>query len=90
MEELSQLDIAIRDSIEKVNAGDDDNPAYCGWALCMRTRQDIVFKHVQGTYPALIQFIEDVEYPPVNGLIPREIDFYLLHPKAKEIGRAHV
>jgi hypothetical protein len=81
MEELSQLDIAIRDSIEKVNAEGDDNPVYCGWALCFENGADVIFKYVKNTYPALLQFIEDIEYPPVNGLIPREIMFYLVHPR---------
>ena len=66
MEELSPLDIAIRDSIEKVNAGDDDNPAYCGWALCMRTRQDIVFKHVQGL-SSFDTIYRRCRISPVNG-----------------------
>ena len=82
--ELSTLDNTIMNCIQSINAGSTTSPIYCGWALAMRTREDIVFKQVKGTYPALVQWIEDKEKDLPNGDIEKTIDFYLVNPKEKK------
>lgn len=81
--ELSTLDTNIRDCIQSINAGTAENPVWCGWALAMRTREDIVFQQVRGSYPALIQWIEDKERDLPNGNVEKTVNFYMLNPKDK-------
>lgn len=79
--EISNFDKTIRDCIQSINAGTTANPIYCGWALAMRTRENVVFNHVKGAYPALIQWIEDKEVDLDNGDIEKTVDFYMVNPK---------
>ena len=81
--EISNFDKNIRDCIQSINAGSVTHPVYCGWALAMRTREDVVFTQVRGNYPALIQWIEDKEFDLPDGDIEKTVDFYMINPKGE-------
>lgn len=84
MIELSNFDKNIRDCIQSINANTVSHPVYCGWALAMRTREDVIFTQVRGSYPALIQWIEDKEIDLENGDIEKTVDFYMINPKEEK------
>jgi hypothetical protein len=76
--DVNSVDLAIRDTIQAINAGTAEEPMYCGWTLAMRTRANLIIQDISHTFPILIQFIEEEDDPNVWqwGDI-RTIDFYL-------------
>jgi len=81
--DVSNFDATIRDCIQSINAGTVKNPISCGWALAMRTREDVVFQYIRSSFPALIQWIEHKERDLPNGDVEKTVDFYMVNPKDK-------
>lgn len=71
---INDIDKSIQEAAEK--AGID-------WALAVRTHEGIIFTKVR-KFPALIQFIEDVERVTDSGMVEQDIDFYILADKATD------
>ena len=83
--QLSNLDTAIRDSVQAINAGSTKNPSYCGWMPTMITRANEVLQYVTDNYPAFIQFVENKSVQLSNGQIKRTIDFYVVNPRTDDV-----
>ena len=83
--EISNLDTAIRDSIEKINASSTQYPSYCGWMPTMLTRANEILQYVSENYPAFVQFVDYKTVQLPNGQIKRTIDFCIASPRTDDV-----